>query len=248
MVETPGIEVSLGTIEPLSPLSYEVRGARLLSIGNTPLELPLGVTVVSIPAGELLYGNLVAKIDSASFGGKLAGEVVFAEKTMADVAWRDVDLSYASKLLEGNDLALKGSSNGWSKVALDGKNFKSLKASVDMTLASVSAGPGKVNGFSIPNFNFGSGLVKLELSKGRLRVVESKLSGGDMGITLNGSAALAFPLPRSALDMNFTLAPNPGIEKELGLVFGMLASYKKKDGIYSARLRGTMAAPYLQKR
>src|SRR5210317_522510 len=64
-----GIEVSLGTIEPLSPLSYEVRGARLLSIGNTPLELPLGITVVSIPAGALLYGNLVAKIDSASFGG-----------------------------------------------------------------------------------------------------------------------------------------------------------------------------------
>lgn len=243
-----GIGVKIGMIEPLSLLSYEVRGIRLLSVGNTPVELPLGVTVVSVPVGELLSGNLVAKIDSASFGGKLVGEVTFADRVLATMAWRDVDLSYASSVLEGFDLALKGSSYGQGKFSLDPRDIKTLEVSVETTLAAVSAGPGSVSGFSISKFDVGGGPLKLELSKGRLRIIDSKLSGGDVDITLSGSAALTFPLRRTALDVNFTLEPKPAVEKEMGLVFGMLAGYKKQDGIYSARLRGTMASPYLQKR
>lgn len=243
-----GIEARLKRLHPITPLTLGVDAVEITRWNGQPFPLTLGPTTASLRLGPILEGKIGISVESESFGGTLGGQTVFPNPETVEATWRGVDLAQLLPLLTDKLPDPKGVSDGKASFSFPMMPYSRLKGTLDAELRQLSVGPGTVSGFPMPVVALGSGPLHLEAQNGRLRVLDTKLTGGDLDINVDGNLLLANPVLRSTVDATITLRPSGKAEGALGMFFGLLAPNKAPDGTYPLKIKGLLASPTITSR
>jgi type II secretion system protein N len=243
-----GLEVKIEHLHPGFLLTLDADSIHVSRWQDEPLDITLGPTSVSPLLSPLFSGKLGVSVETQSFGGIGNARVELPNPQSVDIQWKDLDLSKILPVVAPQIPSPQGRSDGSITLGMPATNLTRLRGTMNAEFRQLAFGPGAIGGFPAPHIALGSGPVQMEALNGRIRVTNTKFSGGDLDISLDGNMILAAPVQRSALDATVTLRPSAKSEGELGLLFGLLAPTKSPDGSFTAKLKGTLSSPYVQSR
>ena len=200
--------------------------------GNVLFESPSVSMTVSL--FSLLRGGVAAALTSRAYGGRVLVKVQQApgrQYLMVDADGLDIG-SYT--LLKNAGFTLNGKIGGNFEMTGDsGKGRISVK--------NISSRRLTIKGFPVPDLDFESGWVDVEMRGERLTVKKLELEGKDLKVRATGDVAMRGQGP---ISLAVKLKPSERLVHEQAALF----SFMKKDseGYYQVVLGGLVSAPIPQ--
>ncbi len=217
------------------------------TLPDSPVEL--SDVRVRVAVGSLLGGAPRLSLSARFLGGRVEAEAPVRPTGPVRARWDGLDLGRLPLPPRYREVGLAGRCGGELDLDAVPEDPTAVDGRLTARFRQVKVGPGKAAGFPVPEIDLGDGTVRLEAKKGKVAVREAVLQGGDLGLSFtNGSLLLRKPLARSLVNGSLTLSPGEKAAKELGLLFAVFPGGKGSDGRYTARVRGSLAAPRLLRR
>lgn len=243
-----GVDAEITGISPRTPLSYRIDSIRLYRAYGKDLDLRFTDTIVDLSIGDILNERIGLAIDTGFLGGKIKANLTVPSPDKLQLSWDSIDLSRVAPLLPDAGTEIRGKATGDGTVYLPFTSVTSLDGSITTSLSDVTVGPIRVMGFQIEPISIGTGKLRAEAQKGRVKVYDTAFSGGDIGVNLDGTITLLAPVTRSPMEAAVTLAPTQNALNQFNFAFSMLNEFKSGDGSYKMNIGGTPAAPSVRAR
>jgi type II secretion system protein N len=241
-----GIEAQVTGLGPRTPLSYSIKNIRLVKAMDKELNLDLKDTVVWLGLGGIFGGKVGLSIESNLYGGQISAEVVVPAPEEVSLGWKGLNLEPLVASFWEDGYPVSGKATGQAKLQLPFESLAKADATADLDVTGLSVGPIRVVGLAFDPISLGDGKIRTAAEKGRIRVFETRFTGGDVALGLDGNISAGASLARSPLEATLDIKPSEKAERDLLIPLTLIASYKNKDGSYTLKLRGTPASPYLQ--
>ncbi len=244
-----GAEISIRGLGPgaFPGMRAERVRVRMPGAGNTILEF----TDVEVrPAlGSLVRAHPEVEVKARAMGGPVRVRIHAGDRVEVRAEWSEWDLGRLPLPRDLAGLALGGSTEGHLEVADVRASPTRVEGRAEVRLWDLRIGPGKVRGFPVPGLTLGEGVLRLRASRGRVKIEEARIEGGDVGVVLsNATVALRQPFSRSLVNGLLTVSPNEKARRELALLFALFPGGAGSDGRYTARVRGTLGRLRLLRR
>ncbi len=238
-------------IEGLGPGPFPGLSARKVTLGPTE-DLPGAVELTEVrmrlSLGRLFSGRVVVEGTATGLGGDLGATYPLTGRGVVAATWSGIDLGDLPRGAALAGLPVAGRTSGEAEVTLPVATPDTLEGRATATLSAVQLGSGAVYGLPVPQLLLGTGRLRLVAADGRLEIEEADFEGGDLGIEFAGTVTLREDAARTQVNGVLSLTPNEKAARELGLAFALFPGVQGSDGRYTARLRGSLAAPRLVKR
>lgn len=199
----------------------------------------------AVPLMALVRGRGVVEFEGRTMGGTVRGTAQLPDARSVTAAVQGVDLSRVPLPEGAKDLALSGTLTGQLELAIDRSAPEQSSGRLESTLREVRVGEGKVGGIPVPAVHLGDGRVRAASEAGKLEVESIAFENGDLGVEFSGSVLLRADAARSLVNGMLSLQPNEKASQDLALLFAIFPGPRGSDGRYTARVRGSLAAPRL---
>ncbi len=244
-----GTDVSIRGLGPGAFPGVRAERVRLKVPGTGDAILEFTDVGVRAALGSLVRARPEAELRARALGGSVRVRVRAGDRVGVRAEWSGCDLGRLPLPRDLAGLALGGSTDGLVEVDDVLAPPARLEGRADVRLRSLRIGPGKVKGIPVPGLVLGDGVVRLRASRGRVKVEEARLEGGDVGVVLsNATVALRQPLSRSLVNGLLAVTPNEKARRDLALLFALFPGGPGSDGRYTARLRGSLGRLRLARR
>lgn len=244
-----GVELGIEGLRSGWLPGVKARRMRLASTREPATALELQDVRVTIPPTRWLRGDPAVEVQARTLGGTVDALYRVQDPPRVEARWEGISLAEVPRSPAFAELPLAGSSTGVLDAEVDPKQGpERLTGQVEATIQRAGLGPGKAQGFPVPEIDLGNGTFKISAQAGKVEVETAEFDGGDLGIDFKGNVLLRQDLPRSLINGVLSLRPNEKAAQELALVFAMFPGSRASDGRYTGRLRGTLGEPRLLKR
>jgi type II secretion system protein N len=179
-------------------------------------------------------------VTAGVFGGTIDGQIATEPAAqLVDVSWTDVDVAGLLAAIQREGL-LTGRSTGHATLRLPVSDPAS--GAGDFTLRSAAWQPTLAALEDVP-IHADRATVRWTLADGRVQLSSFDVRGQEVDLTAQGTLRLEHAIGDSAVDLRMTIAPQPGIPRELGRLLDGLP--KRPDGVHDFLVTGTIDAPHI---
>lgn len=229
---TTPLDLSIGHVSPRFFNRFSLRDVVIADKnGSVLFESPSAHAAVSLL--NLLRGVLSVKLRAETYGGEIL--IRFQESSGRRSVLCDANgLDIASyPLLEELGYKVAGTLGGNVEIDGNGGNGR-------IWVKNLATRELKVQGFPVPDLDFGSGWVEGELKGDWLTIKKLELDGKELSVRVSGDMVLR---AQGMLNLQIKLKPSERLAREQA---GLLSFLKNRDadGFYQFTLGGTMAAPF----
>ncbi|MBI2378604.1 MAG: type II secretion system protein GspN [Deltaproteobacteria bacterium] len=238
-----GIELEAADFGPNWVTGFRAKGLRIKPspLSETWIELDeAGGRVAIIPLlRKQLAGSVWAEAGKGTFDASFSST---ENQLTAEVSLSAVDFSLVKGLREWSGLPLEGKISLDLDLALDKKEVKNSQGKLEFSTAGLKTIPGgKAGPFPIPELEIGNIKLSAPIKEGKLTFEKSKLDGTDLGVRLDGTIQLAWPLARAMANVDVGLKPSEKIFAADPLLKPLLMNFnrtKDDEGFYHVILSG----------
>lgn len=243
-----GIEAEINGLGPRTPLSYKIKSVHVTRAMGKETNLTVTDAVVGLSLGPVLDGRVGVTVTGTFMGGEVSAEAVVPAPDKVNVTWKAMEIAPLAALFSEKEIPVGGKTAGTATVSLPWEGLSRMDAAVDAEVQSASFGPYNALGFAINPIGLGSGRIRAEAVKGRVRVFDTSLSGGDLGVTADGAVQFAPVVATSRIEATAELKPSKQFESDYFMVLGLLAPYKNQSGGFNLSIGGTVGSPTVRPR
>ncbi|MHB8763575.1 MAG: type II secretion system protein GspN [Deferrisomatales bacterium] len=240
-------------VEGLAPGPFPGLEARRVRVGpgeGLAEEIELTEVKLRVPLSRLLRAAPVVEVEALALGGTVTASYPLRRGTGTgtQASWSGVDLGRLPRSAEFAGLPVEGKTSGELHVRDPLAGPEEIEGRLTATLTGVRLGPGRAMGLPAPELVLGDGRVRASAEGGKVEVETAQFEGGDLGVEFTGSLLVREDATRSLVNGVLSLLPNDKASQDLALVFAIFPGARGSDGRYTARVRGSLAAPRLVKR
>ncbi|MBI4822502.1 MAG: type II secretion system protein GspN [Deltaproteobacteria bacterium] len=238
-----GIELTAADFGPSWLTGFEVKKLRIKPspLSETWIELDeAGGRVALLP---LLRKKVAGSIWAEAGKGSIEGSFISDEAVLeVDAEIAEVDFGQVQGLRDWSGLPLEGKISLDLSLSLDKKEQKNTKGKLLFSTKGLKTLPGgKAGPLPVPEFEIGAIKLEAPIKEGKLMFEKSKLDGTDLGIRIDGSVQLGWPLARSMANLDVGLKPSEKIFAADPLLKPLLNNFnrtKDDEGFYHVILSG----------
>lgn len=185
---------------------------------------------------EVHQGPAIINLDASGRGDKINMKV---DLTQADIGKFGL-LSYAA--------GLKGSGTVSGTIQVSGtlSDPTTLNGAIDLKLKAIKLDEQNLMGFQIPSMNISDGVIKVDITAGKLLIKTMQLGKGsdDLVLSMTGDIALNRYVNSSTLNLKTIFGISDRVRQNLALLDTIISGAKTSDGRYSYRITGTLGSPF----
>jgi type II secretion system protein N len=243
---------SSSSISILLGLRYKIQDATLaFPPPAQPVKLDritVSPSLLALVTGKM-GGSLSIEQGDSEIGGNFAAKVSGNSLSYLQL---DMDLEKVNLgrlgLLAAAGVQGSGVLDGTVDVSVDWNDLKSSKGTVSLKLSKGVIDAQTIYGFSIPRLTFSEGRLEAEIQGDRVQLKELKLgkpgTQDDLTASINGTVGLNRNILAANVDLTANLTVSENLNKSFALLGALLAPGKQKDGSYTYKLTGNLAAPF----
>lgn len=243
-----GIEAEITGLGPRTPLSYKIKSVHVTRAMGKETNLTVSDAVVGLSLGPILDGRVGLTVTGTFMGGEISADAVVPAPEKVNVSWKEMEIAPLTSLFSEKEIPVGGKMAGTATVVLPYEGPAKLDATVDTEVTGASFGPYSALGFAINPIGLGSGRIRAEAVKGRVRIFDTAFTGGDIAVHADGSVQLAQALASSRIEASAELKPSKQFENDYFMILSLLAPYKNQSGGFNLNIGGTVGSPTVRPR
>ena len=242
-------------IDKLTP--YRLTGIKAENVTITSTE-DSGNVLVKIDRGRvrihllpLLAFKVKADVDLYTFGGGMAGQIVWRGQEVAMAAnFRDLDISRIGadrQLKKFGEIRMTGKLGGSVETYINNQEKKRNRGQIRLEYNQLNIANSTILGNKFPEIVFKDpAVVQMSLTNRYLKIDEWSLTSDALDIKASGRVTLREKIENSRFNIKFQFKPSDEIEDSLGM-FGMMLPEPDANGYYNFTFSGTAQNPRFKK-
>lgn len=243
-----GIEAEITGLGPRTPLSYNLKSLKISRAMGKEVNILVTDAVIRLSLGSIFDGRVGVEFDGGFMGGRVVASAIVPAPERVNLAWREMEIAPVANLFSEKEVPINGRTEGTATVELPYDGYARLDATVDANVANLTFGPYTVMGFTTNPIGLGSGKVRAEVQKGKARIYDTRLTGGDISSSLDGTVQMLPVFAQSKLELTADLKASPEFEKEYFMILSLLSPYKNSSGSFNVSIGGTAGSPTVRPR
>ena len=243
-------------IEKLTP--YRVTGLRAQNVRISSAEEPYDLLFrvdsarVRMHLLPLLAFTIRADVDLYSFGGGIAGQVVWKGSQIAMGGnFKDLDLARIGadkQLKKYGEIRITGKLDGNFETYFNNQERTRNRGKIRLEYRNLKIANSTILGNTFPEIVFKDpSVIQLSLTNRFFRIDEWSLTSDNLDIKATGRITLRDQIENSRFNLKFSVKPSEVVEDSFGM-FGMLLPEADDEGYYNFTFSGTAKNPKFKKR